>query len=123
MDDDPSFEIPTRPRREYHDGGVEYAGRTAFVLRTATDGDGLDDWVDRILDGERYTRGDWFDLPSPVYLVYDEAIGTVFRVVVHDRRVELHVLPDTDPAGLRAFYDALRTVSDASWSVSCETEP
>lgn len=120
MTTDPSFEIPARPQRRYpYDSGVEYEGETVFHLRPA--GDRLDQplqsLVEAVLDDEPYTYGDWLDLPLPLYLVHDERTGDVFRVVVRDRAVELHVLPATESAGLRAFYETLTDRSDGEWTV------
>lgn len=120
MSDDPSFEIPVRPRREYSDGGVETRGETVFTLVPVADEPDVEAWVDRVLGADRYTRGDWFDLPDPVFLVHDRAIGTVFRVVVRDDRVALHVLPTTERAGLERFYERLRRISGTEWQVDCD---
>lgn len=113
--DDPSFEIPAYPEREYREGGVERTGGTVFSL--APEGGSVDGRVDRVLEGDRYTVGDWFDLPVPVYLVRDAELGTVFRVVRHEGRVDLHAMATTEPAGLRAFYERLVADSDDSWTV------
>jgi hypothetical protein len=119
MGDEPSFEIPAYPEREYRKGGVERTGGSVFTL--TPDDATVEDRVERVLAAERYTVGDWFNLPSPVYLVRDGDLGTVFRVVCHDDRVDLHVMATTDSSGLRAFYDRLAATSDASWTVECET--
>lgn len=116
--DDPSFEIPVRPECEYREGGVERTGGTVFRLVPA-DGS-VGDRVERVLAGGRYTAGDWFDLPAPVYLVHDGNLGTVFRVVVFGDRVELRVTSTTDSRGLSAFYEALVAESDVEWGVSRE---
>jgi hypothetical protein len=118
MSDEPSFGIPARPEREYSRGGVERTGGSVFTL--APDDGAVGDRVERVLADERYVVGDWFDLPAPVYLVRDAEIGTVFRVVCHDDRVDLHVMVTTDSDGLRAFYDRLEATNDADWSVDCE---
>ena len=120
MSEDSSFGIPARPRREYREGGVERTGGSVFTL-TPDDG-AVEGRVERVLDDDRYTVGDWFDLPAPVYLVRDGELGTVFRVVRHDDRVDLHVMATTDSEGLRTFYDRLAAASDASWSVDCEPD-
>lgn len=119
MSDEPSFRIPARPEREYREGGVE---RTRGSVFTLTPDDGVvEDRVERALADERYTVGDWFDLPAPVYLVRDAERNGVFRVVRHDDRVDVHVMATTDSGVLRAFYDRLGAVGDVSWSVECET--
>lgn len=118
MSGEPAFEIPVRPECEYHDGGITRSGGTVFSL-TPADGS-VGERLGRVLDRERYTAGDWFDLPSPVYLVHDRELGTVFRVVGYDDRVELHVTTTTESRGLRAFYDALESESDVPWAVERE---
>lgn len=118
MSGEPAFEIPVRPECDYSAGGITRTGGTVFSLLP---GDGaVEGCLGRVLARERYTAGDWFDLPSPVYLVHDRELGTVFRVVGYDDRVELHVTTTTESAGLRAFYDALIEESDAGWTVDCE---
>jgi hypothetical protein len=119
MSDEPSFRIAAHPEREYREGGVERTRGSVFTL-TPDDG-AVEDRVERVLADDRYTVGDWFDLPAPVYLVRDADQNSVFRVVRHDDRVDLHVMATTDSDGLRAFYDRLAAASDASWSVECET--
>ena len=121
QDDDDRFAIPSRPERRYpRGGGVEYEGGTTFSLAPVPERE--DAWlrgvVENVLDGEGYTYGDWFDLPMPLYLVHDERTGDVFRVAVRDGRVELHVLPTTEPPGLRGLYESLvDTADDLSWTV------
>ena len=119
-DDGPSFEIPAYPRRVFSRDGVEHDGMTAFTLTPTVDCD-PPSAVGRVVSADRYVYGDWFDLPVPVYLVYDRVVSTVFRVVCHPDRVELRVLPSTEPAGLEAFYRAVRTETDVDWSVTVET--
>jgi hypothetical protein len=125
MTADPTFTIPQRPTRRYpYQGGVEYEGETVFGLeprRDRSDAD-LAALVEDVLSTEPYTYGDWFDLPMPLYLVHDEGTGDVFRVGVRDGRVELHVLPATESAGLRALYERLRAASDGEWRVECHTD-
>jgi hypothetical protein len=58
----------------------------------------------------------------PVYLVHDDETGDTFRVAVRDGTVQLYVLPDTDPPGLRAFYDRLDRRTESAWSVTCRTD-
>lgn len=125
-DTSPSFSIPHRPRRRYpRDGGVRYEGETIFRLSPSTDCSEahLTALVCEVLDDERYTYGDWFDLPVPVYLVRDHDRETTFRVVVRYESVELHALPDTRSDGLRAMYERLSGRSDLTWTVSCESKP
>jgi len=120
------FAIPRRPQRRYpHSGGVEYEGETVFSLTPtpAQSDDRLRSLVEGVLAGERYTYGDWFDLPMPLYLVNDEATGDVFRVSIRDGRVRLHVLPATDSPGLRGLFEQLRAATaDVTWDVDCRVE-
>ncbi|MFC4552928.1 MULTISPECIES: hypothetical protein [Halorussus] len=120
----PTFDIPRRPERTYpRDSGVEYEGGTVFRLvpdPASSDGE-LAALVERILDGDGYTYGDWFDLPAPVYLVHDERRRTVFRIVVRYGNVEFHVLPETASAALRGMYRRICDASDCAWNVDCET--
>ncbi|MCL7417573.1 MAG: hypothetical protein M8354_07005 [Halalkalicoccus sp.] len=118
MSGDPSFEIPVHPECEYSGGAITRTGGTIFSLIPA-DGT-VEERLERVLARDRYTAGDWFDLPSPVYLVHDRKMGTVFRVVGYDDRVELHVTTTTESSGLRAFYDALGEESETDWRVDCE---
>jgi len=125
--DDPGdgFEIPVHPERRYpYDEGVTYEGSTVFRLTPSPDHKdaALVDLVEAVLDAGPYRFGDYYDLPMPVYLVRDEGTGDVFRVSVRDGRVGLHVLPETEPAGLRAFYERLVGRGDAEWQVDCRTE-
>lgn len=118
MSGDPSFEIPVRPQCEYSGGELTRTGGTVFSI-TPEDGS-VGERLERVLARERYTAGDWFDLPSPVYLVHDRDLGTVFRVVGYDDRVELHVTTTTESRGLRAFYEALGEESETEWTVERE---
>ncbi len=121
----PTFEIPARPERNYTPtGGVEYVGETAFHLEPDLEpsAEELEDVLTDLLDADRYVRGDWFDLPRPVYLVHDRRVSTSFRVVVRSGRLELHVLPSTESEGLRALYDRLRAATDLDWTVRCRVE-
>jgi len=123
-EDDP-FAIPARPERRYpRSGGVEYDGTTVFALVPDPElgDDPLRALVERVLDGDGYTYGDWFDLPMPLYLVHDERTGDVFRVSVRDGRVRLHVLPETDSTGLERLYDRLAEVADTDWTVERRVE-
>jgi hypothetical protein len=123
-DDAPTFDIPRRPERTYpRESGVEYEGGTIF--RLAPDPEvpeaELSTLVEEVLDGERYTYGDWFELPAPVYLVHDERHSTAFRVVIRYGTVEFHVLPETVQEALRGMYSQLCTSAECSWRVECET--
>lgn len=124
-DDTPTFAIPHRPVRRYpRRGGVEYEGKTVFSVvpdREYTEA-ALGALVETVLETESYRYGDWFDLPMPLYLVHDEETGDTFRVAVRDGVVEFHVLPNTEPAGLRALYRRLTERSDAGWQVQRRTE-
>lgn len=122
----PAFRIPDRPERRYtRSGGVEYEGGAAFHLvpdpdRSAEQLDGL---LAEVFESDRYVRGDWFDFPRPVYLVHDRRVSTAFRVVVRTGRLELHVLPSTDPDGLRSLYERVVAATDHDWSVRREVDP
>jgi hypothetical protein len=123
-DDAPTFDIPRRPERTYpRESGVEYEGGTIF--RLAPDPEvpeaELSTLVEEVLDGERYTYGDWFELPAPVYLVHDERHSTAFRVVIRYGTVEFHVLPETVQEALRGMYSQLCKSAECSWRVECET--
>ena len=122
-DDAPTFDIPHRPERVYPgNGGVEYEGGTVFRLSPDPEAsnDELANVVEGVLADDRYTYGDWFELPAPVYLVHDERYSTAFRVVVRRGAVEFHVLPDTDREALRRLYERLREAADRTWRVECE---
>ncbi len=127
MADAPSFDIPARPERRFPaSGGLEYDGGAMFVLDPDADGgDGdpsdaaLASRVEAVLGDGPYRFGDFVELPMPLYLVRDDGTGDVFRVSVRDGSVRLHVLPETDSAGLRAFYDRLAAASDCEWTVAC----
>ncbi|MFB6233012.1 MAG: hypothetical protein ABEH61_02010 [Haloarculaceae archaeon] len=121
----PSFAIPARPRRRFpFEGGVEYEGGTTFLLRPSPDRDTnrLLDLVAAVLASGPYRYGDFLELPMVLYLVRDDTTGDVFRVSVRDGTVRLHVLPETESAGLRAFYERLDEHADADWHVECRTE-
>jgi len=121
MTSDPSFSIPARPTRRFpHGSGVEYEGGTEFELRpdSAYTEPELAAVVTGILADGPYRYGDFHDLPMPLWLVRDEDTADVFRVAVRDGTVRLHVLPTTEPAGLRRFYDRLRDADGSlSWAV------
>lgn len=123
-DDEPAFDIPDRPERVFpREGGVEYEGGTVFRLSPdpAASEEELAAVVEGVLADDRYTYGDWFELPAPVYLVHDEDRSTAFRVVIRYGSVEFHLLPDTDRAALRRLYDRLREAADRTWRVERET--
>lgn len=122
---DPSFAIPGRPERTYpRSGGVEYEGETVFLLRPSEERSdaALDSLVAEVLDGDAYRSGDFLELPMPLYLVRDEGTGDVFRVSVRDGTVRLRVLPDTESAGLRRFYERMVEHSDCDWRVDCHSD-
>lgn len=136
---DPSFDIPQRPERRYsRSKGLEYNGGTVFTLTpdpALENGDArLCALVERVLEGEPYRYGDWFDLPMPLFLVHDRETGDVFRVAIRDGNVEFHVLPGTEAAGLRALYRRLCEATAVSvgaetqaddglaWHVDCRTD-
>ena len=114
----PSFAIPARPTRRFRRDGVEYEGEVLFVCQpdAGTERDPEELVAATLADGP-YRYGDFLDLPMALYLVRDEETGDVFRVSVRDGAVRLHVLPATEPAGLRAFYDRLRARSGSEWDV------
>lgn len=119
---EPAFEIPSRPERVFPStGGLEYEGGTRFDLRpTEAREDGpLQDLVEAVFEAGPYRSGDFFELPMPLYLVRDEETGDVFRVSIRDGAVRLHVLPETESAGLRGFYDRLADRAGGDWSVEC----
>ena len=124
MASNPSFSIPARPERHYpYEGGVEYEGETRFHLQPRppqTDAS-LDSLLQRVLSSGPYRYGDFFDLPMPLYLVRDDETGDVFRVSIRNGQIRLHVLPETESAGLRALYDRLAASWDVEWAVECET--
>jgi hypothetical protein len=124
MASEPAFRIPVRPQRRYpYEGGVEYEGETVFRLqpRPPQGEDSLDSLLRRVLAAGPYRYGDFFDLPMPLYLVRDDETGDVFRVSVRNGQICLHVLPETESAGLRALYDRLSDAWDVEWTVQCET--
>lgn len=121
---EPSFTIPVRPERTYpFSGGVTYEGETTFVLAPEADltTDSLRRLVADVLADGPYRYGDFLNLPMPLYLVKDDQTSDVFRLSVRDGSVRLHVLPDTESAGLRAMYDRLVAESGTDWSVECRS--
>ena len=124
MGSGPSFTIPARPAREFpYSGGVEYQGETVFVLSPSPDQstEQLESVVDSVLESGPYRYGDFLNLPMLLYLVRDEETADVFRVSVRDGTVRLHVLPETEPDGLRALYDRLDDQTECAWHVDCRT--
>ena len=122
--DHPTFDIPVRPERRYPPGGgVEYDGQTVFALHAdpPQSQSALETHLHAVLEGTSYTYGDRSGLPAPVYLVHDRQRRTVFRVVVRDARLELHVLPNTDSDTIRALYERLCERDGLTWEVKCRT--
>jgi|GEM_PF-432318 hypothetical protein len=126
MTSEPSFSIPARPTRRYpHGSGVEYEGGTEFELIPDSEytEPELAAVVTDILGDGPYRYGDFHDLPMPLWLVRDEGTTDVFRVAVRDGTVRLHVLPETESAGLRRFYERLCAVDPGiSWTVDRRVE-
>lgn len=123
-DDAPRFDIPRYPDRVYpRNGGVEYEGGTVFRLSPDDEvsDEELTRVVETVLGDDRYTYGDWFELPAPVYLVHDEPHSTAFRVVIRYGSVEFHVLPETMQEALQTLYARLREEADCSWQIESET--
>lgn len=120
MATEPAFEIPSRPDRRFPaGGGVEFHGGTRFDLRPSETPDDLSlpALVAAVLERGPYRFGEFVELPMPLYLVRDDETGDVFRVSIRDGAVRLHVLPETESAGLRAFYQRLAGQAAAEWSV------
>jgi hypothetical protein len=103
---------------------VTYEGQTVFVLTPtpAITDERLVELITSVLSAETYRYGDWFDLPMPLYLVHDEETGDTFRVAIRDCTVEFHVLPGTEPPGLRRLFERLRTASGVAWSVQRQND-
>ena len=121
------FAIPARPDRRYpRSGGVEYVGGTVFSFAPGADREDaeLAALVESVLESGAYRYGDWFDLPMPLYLVHDDDTHDTFRVAVRDGRVEVHVLPETDPGGVRALHERLAEASGETveWTVERRVE-
>lgn len=120
------FAIPAHPIRTFPSaGGMEYEGGTAFVLASSPERpeDGLAEDVLTLLAAGPYQYGDFHDLPMPLWLVRDRETADTFRVAVRDSTVRLHVLPRTEPDGLRRFYRRLDDRTDVEWSVSRRESP
>lgn len=125
MSSDPTFAIPVRPERRFPGrGGVEYEGDTTFRLTPDGDHDGpsLESLVEATLADGPYRSADFHELPMTLWLVRDDETADVFRVSVRDGSVRLHVLPETEPAGLRRFYDRVTARSGSAWQVECRTD-
>jgi hypothetical protein len=129
----PDFEIPARPERHFPSaGGVEYRGGSVFELAPAGDTAGsrspegldLSAAVDEVLEGGPYQYREFGELPMPLWLVRDRETTDAFRVAVRDGAVRLHVLPATEPAGLRAFYRRLRALDAVpeEWTVTAASK-
>ena len=56
------------------------------------------------------------------FAFHDEGTDDVFRVSIRDGRVRLHVLPETEPAGLQQFYERLTDESEAKWRIERRVE-
>ncbi|MFD1513647.1 hypothetical protein [Halomarina rubra] len=125
MSRDPTFDLPTRPTRNYSRTTVEYEGSVVFGLTPEgheVDDDHLDGLLVGVLDDGPYRYGDWFDLPMPLYTVHDDVTGDTFRAGIRDGTIELHVLPATEPPGLAALYDRLVATTDHEWAVDCRSD-
>lgn len=122
--DDPTFDIPARPERRYSRATVRYAGDVEFMLTPmgGEDNTHLEALLSDVLETGPYRYGDWFDLPMMLFLVHDDETNDTFRVSVRDGTVTLHVLPETESAGLRALYDRLVAASDCAWSIDRRVE-
>jgi len=117
----PGVAIPERPERHYPArGGVEYRGGCVFEFTPRGDPDAAA-LLDRVLAEGPYRYGDWFDLPMPLYLVHDDEHGDTYRAGVRDGAVEVHVRPETTPAGVRALYERLASASGCPWAVRRRT--
>lgn len=126
MSSEPSFTIPAHPQRTFPSRGtLEYEGETMFRLTPEGDIDGLElhQLVESLLEDGPYRAGDFLELPMALWLVRDETTADVFRVSIRDGTVRLHVLPTTESAGLRGFYDRLVDASDSDWRVECRSDP
>lgn len=125
MAGEPGFDIPARPERHFSSTGeLAYEGGTRFdLVPDPAPQTPLTDVVESVFADGPYRYGDFLELPMPLYLVRDDDTGDVFRVAVRDETVRLHVLPGTEPAGLRRFYERLEAATEATWTVSRFVEP
>ncbi|WP_158855046.1 hypothetical protein [Halorhabdus sp. CUG00001] len=124
MASDPAFEIESRPQREYDRAGrLSYEGTTLFRLEPAEQRPEatLRAYLDGVLDDGPYQYGDFHDLPMVVYLVRDRETGDVFRASIRDGAIRLHVLPETEAAGLRRFFGRLQAYAEDEWTVDNRT--
>jgi len=105
-------------------GSLEYEGETVFRLTPGADltGPELESIVENVLADGPYRSGDFLELPLALWLVRDDETADVFRVSIRDGSVRLHVLPSTESAGLRRFYDRLTERGDCDWHVQCRTD-
>lgn len=123
MSSEPSFTIPARPERNFPSRDtLEYEGETLFRLTPEADDTDLEALVEDLLADGPYRSGDFLELPMALWLVRDDDTADVFRVSIRDGSVRLHVLPATESAGLRRFYDRLVERSDCEWRVRCRTD-
>jgi hypothetical protein len=125
MSSEPSFTIPAHPQRNFPARGrLEYEGETVFRLTPVEEADAepLESLVEAVLDEGPYRSGDFLELPMALWLVRDDETADVFRVSIRDGAVRLHVLPATESAGLRRFYDRLVERSGGDWRVECRTD-
>ncbi|WP_181686915.1 hypothetical protein [Halorhabdus salina] len=124
MADEPAFTIESRPQRKYDRAGrLSYEGTMIFRLEPVG---GLSDsalrkHLDSVLDDGPYQYGDFLDLPMVVYLVNDEETGDVFRASIRDGAIRLHVLPETESAGLRQCFERLQDHTEDGWNVDSQT--
>lgn len=124
MAGNPSFEIPAHPRRKFtRTGDLEYEGGAVFDLTPTPEQatDNLANLLNSVLSDGPYRYGDFRSVPMVLYLVRDEETGDVFRVSVRDGTVRLHVLPETESAGLKRIYDRLNARTAFEWSVECHS--
>lgn len=109
------------PRRQFDsDGTLSYEDGTVIALAPAVErtDEVLAALVADVLVEGPYRHGDFLELPMPVWLVRDEETGDVFRVSIRDGTVQLHLLPETGPAGLRRLRDRLAARTGSEWTVT-----
>lgn len=111
------FEIPNHPERRFTRSTVRHAGGAEFTLTPVETTSDLDSILSDVLEDGPYRYGDWFDLPMTVFLVHDGETHDTFRVSVRDGTVRLHVLPETEPSGLKAIYDRLNATTESGWTI------
>ena len=106
-------------RIQFVDDGPETRDDPRHVVAEfAPDGDGA---LDDVAETDGREVGGFYPVPVDV-LERPVSPDMVYRVTVRDGTVELHVLPATESAGLRRFYDRLVEESDTSWSVECRVD-